>query len=184
VSRRDPAYHLLTSCAGEQVSLMTKQQPGMTPGLVAYGHLRASAADRDRAVDLLGAAFAQGRLTRAEFDARAAQALTAQTYADLAAALPADPAEAQPPPRAPRKALSREARSSAGAAALAAAAWLATFLTDNAAVFLIAVVITVCAFLASPLANSLLLDSSSQKNPGKPLPPPPAPTPHFMRGPE
>ncbi len=49
----------------------------------AYATMRAS--DRDRAVvhDLLGEAYAEGRLDRDEFDERVAQVSAAKTYADL-----------------------------------------------------------------------------------------------------
>ncbi len=52
-------------------------------GRTAPGHLRASDADRDRVVDELKTAFAQGRLAKDEFDRRLGQALTSRTYADL-----------------------------------------------------------------------------------------------------
>jgi hypothetical protein len=59
-----------------------------------YGNVRASAADRERAIDVLKAAFAEGRLTREEHDARVERAYRSRTYADLAALsvdLPAGP---------------------------------------------------------------------------------------------
>jgi Domain of unknown function (DUF1707)/Domain of unknown function (DUF4190) len=59
-----------------------------------YGNVRASAADRERAIDVLKAAFAEGRLTREEHDARVESAYRSRTYADLAALsadLPAGP---------------------------------------------------------------------------------------------
>jgi hypothetical protein len=46
---------------------------------------RASDADREQVIGVLKAAFVQGRLTEDELDARAGRALTAPTYADLAA---------------------------------------------------------------------------------------------------
>jgi DUF1707 SHOCT-like domain len=49
------------------------------------GYLRASDADREHVIDVLKAAFVQGRLTKAELDARVGQAFAARTYADLAA---------------------------------------------------------------------------------------------------
>jgi uncharacterized protein DUF1707 len=49
------------------------------------GRLRASHADRNRVVDVLKAAFIEGRLTKDELDARLSQTLAARTYADLAA---------------------------------------------------------------------------------------------------
>src|SRR5258708_17123502 len=55
---------------------------GMTPA--GDGRMRASTADRDRAVDVLKAGFAEGRLTKDEYDARVSQAYAARTYAELA----------------------------------------------------------------------------------------------------
>ena len=49
------------------------------------GRLRASDADREQVIDLLKAAFVQGRLTKDELDARADHALTARTHTDLTA---------------------------------------------------------------------------------------------------
>ena len=49
------------------------------------GRLRATDADREQVIDVLKAAFVQGRLTKDELDARADRALAAQTCADLAA---------------------------------------------------------------------------------------------------
>ena len=56
------------------------------PHAAAIGRLRASDADRDRVVDALKAAYAQGLLTTDELAARTSQALAARTYADLTAA--------------------------------------------------------------------------------------------------
>ncbi len=54
----------------------------------------AAAADRERTIDVLKAAFGEGRLTKEEFDSRSGRVLAARTYADLAAIvadLPAGP---------------------------------------------------------------------------------------------
>jgi hypothetical protein len=54
----------------------------------------AATADRERTMDVLKAAFTEGRLTKGEFDERAARVLTARTYTDLhalVADLPAGP---------------------------------------------------------------------------------------------
>src|ERR1700722_3411502 len=51
----------------------------------ARRQLRTSRADRERAIDVLKAAFVQGRLAKDEFDLRVGQVLTSRTYADLAA---------------------------------------------------------------------------------------------------
>lgn len=55
---------------------------GMLP--LEYGYMRASTADRERAIDVLKDAFAEGRLTQEEFEQRAGQAFSARTYAELA----------------------------------------------------------------------------------------------------
>lgn len=47
------------------------------------GHLRAADADRALVADLLGAAYAEGRLTREEHDARLTAAMQAKTFDDL-----------------------------------------------------------------------------------------------------
>jgi hypothetical protein len=47
------------------------------------GKSRASDADRDRAADLLNAAYGAGRLSKDEYDARLENAFAARTYADL-----------------------------------------------------------------------------------------------------
>jgi hypothetical protein len=78
-------------------------EPGhkKTAGAVHLGHLRASHADRERVIETLKAAFVQGRLTKAELDARAGQAFAARTYADLGALttdLPAGLPDAVPHP--------------------------------------------------------------------------------------
>jgi hypothetical protein len=69
------------------------------------GHLRAAHADREHVIDLLKAAFAQGRLAKDELDARTGQALTARTYAQLTALtddIPAGPLAASPPRQSAR----------------------------------------------------------------------------------
>jgi uncharacterized protein DUF1707 len=50
-----------------------------------HGHLRASHADRERAIDVLKAAFAEGRLDQDEYTDRVGLAQAARTYADLGA---------------------------------------------------------------------------------------------------
>ena len=68
-------------------------------GAGGRSHLRASHADREQVIDMLKAAFVQGRLTKAELDRRVGQVLASLTYADLAALtadIPAGPAGAQP----------------------------------------------------------------------------------------
>jgi hypothetical protein len=47
--------------------------------------MRASSADRDRAIEVLKASFAEGRLTKDELDERVGQALLARAFAELMA---------------------------------------------------------------------------------------------------
>ena len=65
--------------------------------MAAGGYFLASDADRGRVVDTLRAAYAEGRLTEAEFGSRVAQTAGSRTYAQLAtitADIPAGPARA------------------------------------------------------------------------------------------
>jgi len=76
-------------------------QPPGHGGPNPYGQVRypqpnmlAAAADRERTIDVLKAAFGEGRLTKEEFESRSGRVLAARTYADLAAIvadLPAGP---------------------------------------------------------------------------------------------
>lgn len=52
-------------------------------GPVAGGHLRASDSDRDQVATVLSTAFAEGRLTREEYDERLDSLLVAKTFDDL-----------------------------------------------------------------------------------------------------
>jgi hypothetical protein len=64
------------------------------------GRLRASNADRERAIDVLKAAFAEGRLTKDEYDERTGLVYGSRTYAELGALtsdLPAGPLGSLPP---------------------------------------------------------------------------------------
>jgi len=77
------------------------------------GYRRASRADREQVIDVLKAAFVQGRLTKDEFDARIGLTFTARARAELAAVtadVPARPAGAQPPRKPSRPRTSNAAR--------------------------------------------------------------------------
>jgi len=72
-----------------------------------HASMLAASADRERAVDVLKAGFAEGRLTQDDYNDRMSQAYAARTYGELAALtadLPAGPLPAwsvpahQPPP--------------------------------------------------------------------------------------
>ena len=76
------------------------QPPGYPPYPYGQGQfvqpgMLCAAADRERTIDVLKAAFGEGRLSKEEFDSRSGRVLAARTYADLAgivADLPAGPA--------------------------------------------------------------------------------------------
>jgi len=66
----------------------------------SYRYLRASHADREQVIDVLKAAFVQGRLAKDELDLRVGQVLASRTYADLSALtadLPVRLTRAEPP---------------------------------------------------------------------------------------
>lgn len=73
-------------------------------GPVAGGHLRASDADRDQVAEVMSTAFAEGRLSREEYDERLDALLRAKTFDDLVGltrdlvvvATPAHPPAAKP----------------------------------------------------------------------------------------
>ena len=108
----------------------------------AMARLRASHADRERVIGVLKAAFVEGRLTKDEFDARAAQAFNARTYAQLAAVttdIPAGlcgvqslrkPARAQAEPSANTD-VKTAVRVIIGATLVAAPLWAVTIFTSQ-----------------------------------------------------
>ena len=96
-------YHIPP--AGYQVPPAGYQvPPGVYP--VAQGHggyqvrmnpaMRAASADRERAVDVLKAGFAEGRLTQDEYNDRMGRAYAARTYGELTALTADLPAGAMP----------------------------------------------------------------------------------------
>ncbi len=116
----------------------------------AAARLRASRTDRERVIDLLKAAFVQGRLARDEFDTRVGQALASRTYAELAAVtadIPAALIEAVPrrPPARTRGRVSLNTAVTAGAcvALVANVGMLAALLLGSAVGVLLVGVFTV-----------------------------------------
>ena len=57
--------------------------PGHWSADMTRAQMRASTADRDRAVELLTRAYTEGRLDKDEHDARVERAMTASTFAEL-----------------------------------------------------------------------------------------------------
>ena len=115
------------------------------PGAQAAG-LRASRADRERVIDLLKAAFVQGRLTRDELDARVGHALASRTYAELAAVTADLPAEliGTLPPR-PRRRVSMNTAVTGGACVgvLANGGMMAALILGSGAAAILVAVFTV-----------------------------------------
>lgn len=67
------------------------------------GVMRASHADRERAIDVLKAGFSEGRLGQAEYEQRLTRASQAQTYAELTMLLADLPQGPVPMPAAPQQ---------------------------------------------------------------------------------
>jgi hypothetical protein len=70
--------------------MQARMNPAMSPGM------RAASADRERAVDVLKAGFAEGRLTQDEYNERMNRAYASRTYAELIALTADLPAGAMP----------------------------------------------------------------------------------------
>ena len=107
------------------------------PAAAGRDRLRAGQADREQVIEALKDAFVQGRLTRDELDARAGRALTARTYADLAAvtagipAVPVAAGQVRPPAPARRRPLARATAGSVSCLVIAFAAVLASAQLDD-----------------------------------------------------
>ena len=139
------------------------------------GPLMASDADREQVIDVLTAAFAQGRLTKQELDLRAGQAFAARTYAELAALtadLPAGQTRTQPA-RKPARAQTRQRVDKAVAwcawglitpALLAATVAVPTPTpTDNQPIGKILFLVTVVYFIAWLVAGAQMLGTWHQQ---------------------
>ena len=123
------------------------------------GDLRASHADREQVIDTVKAAFARGQLTAGELDARVGQALTARTYAELAAvtvSIPAEPDLARPPqparaqPRRPRNKLVNRGVCVITATTLAAGVWVGIVAGAAAAVVVAMFMLNLAALATRP----------------------------------
>jgi hypothetical protein len=139
------------------------------------GRLMASDADREQVIDMLTAAFAQGRLTKQELDLRAGQAFAARTYAELAALtadLPAGQTRTQPALK-PARAQTRQRVDKAVAwcawglitpALLAATVAVPTPTpTDNQPIGKILFLVTVVYFIAWLVAGAQMLGTWHQQ---------------------
>ena len=130
-----------------------RPEPGAQPPAAG---VRAARADRERVIDLLKAAFVQGRLARDEFDERVGQALASRTYGELAAVTADIPAELigalprRPPVRARRRIpFNIAVTTGACMAVLVNVGMMATFLSGS---FVAVVLFVVFTFIGTTLA--------------------------------
>jgi len=133
--------------------------------------LRASYFDRQQVIGTLKAAFAQGRLTEDEYDARVGQASSSQTHADLAALIadiPAGSATARPP-------TANGAR--IGVCVIGGAASvlgiLLLWLPDNGLAFMTFLLAAATVIVGTPITVGLMVDARHQRRSGGQLPPRP-----------
>jgi hypothetical protein len=141
--------------------------------------LRASHADREQAIEVLKAAFVQGRLDKHELDARVGRAFASRTYLELAAVtadippgpIPAKPVPVRPLPAQPEG--NRGVRSGlsviAAGTGLAAFVWAVALITDNPVAIFVALAITLAYAGTLILAGSVMLESRPRKR-GRPRP--------------
>ena len=148
-------------------------EPGDEVAADAEGgdRLRACHASRERVIGTLKAAFAQGRLTEDEYDARVGQASASRTHAELAALtadLPAGLAAARLPKAS-------DVRTGAcaiivAASVLGAIVW---WHPDNIFAFMTALLAAATVVVASPITVGLTVDAWRQKRSDGQLPPRP-----------
>jgi Domain of unknown function (DUF1707) len=135
-------------------------------------NLRAARADRERVIDLLKAAFVQGRLARDEFDERVGQVLVSRTYGELAAVtadIPAELVEAlprrppvRPPVRAPRRVpFNTAVTGGACVAGLVNVGMLAVLLSGSAVAVVLFVVFTIIGTIVAIWTMVVAPDSRS-----------------------
>jgi Domain of unknown function (DUF1707) len=150
-------------------------------GPAGQGHLRASNADREQVIDVLKAAFVQGRLTRDELDLRVGQALKSRTYAEQAAVIADLPAglmrAGQPGSRARRARGNAEVRTGlrviSVSTVLAALFWvIAIAAGDSEVAFMLAVWTTGVVLAVSALTGSAALGPRLDKRRGSQPPRP------------
>jgi Domain of unknown function (DUF1707) len=148
-------------------------------GLAGRGHLRAAQADREQAITVLKAAYAQGRLTKDELEARAGYAFASRTYAELAA-LTADLPAASPAatgsdapwprPSTPARTMAKAARRSGVCLLVAIALVEGAYLADN---FLLIVAAFFALIAASGFFGYGILDAWEERRSHARMPPGP-----------
>ena len=158
------------------------REPGdnSAPGAGGRGRLRASHVDRERVVEVLKAAFVQGRLDKGELDARVGQAFASRTYAELAALtadIPADAAPRQParaPDRAPRHPMRNVAIRVGVSLSVAAAAMLGAFiLQDQTSLMLVELAAFIVVAVVPVMILAAVAGAVDERHSGRQLPPRP-----------
>ncbi len=159
----------------------------MTPGLrderaaaaAHRGRLRASHADREQVVDVLKAAFVEGRLTKDELEARAGRAFASRTYGELAALTADLPAGLIAPPPQRKAAGPRtlpplgKVVAGAGLVTPLLALLMTVFFTDSDQVARLCLMIIPWYFVAWIVAGVQLIDSWQKRAHGQSPPRPP-----------
>jgi Domain of unknown function (DUF1707) len=144
-----------------------------TPGARDRSRLRASHADREQVIDVVKAAFVQGRLAKDEFDQRIGRVFASRTYADLAyvtADIPARliQAQASPGPAHPPAQISMDKkviRSWASATVMLPGMVVAASAMQSGqpAVFGLIVALVFACLVALPVSGLVLLHSRCEK---------------------
>jgi DUF1707 SHOCT-like domain len=140
------------------------------------GQLRASHADREQVIEVLKAAFVQGRLTKDELDARVGQALASRTHAGLAALTTDIPVGllAAPRQREPARRPAGKVAAGAGLVVPPGAMLAAAFLSGNEQVVNLCLLVVPWFVIAWVVAGSQALARWYDKRSGRQLPPPAA----------
>jgi hypothetical protein len=150
-------------------------------GAGGHGRLRASHADREQVIDVLKAAFVQGRLDMDEFGLRVGQALGSRTCAELAAVtadLPAGQAAARPPGPARVRGgqpVLRPGRVIGVATALYAGVWAVVILLPIPAVLVLTITSLLYYMIVVLIALGHMSASPGEMRSGGQAPPGPAP---------
>jgi len=142
------------------------------------GHLRASHVDRERAIEVLKAAFVQGQLTKDEFDLRVGQTLASRTYAELVAVTAEIPAGliGDQSPRTAARAQARPPMGTAAKAVICAVIAVATMAVLAVVTGGLALMVFVPFYFMALLAGGAqILASRHEKRSRGQLPPRPGP---------
>jgi hypothetical protein len=157
---------------------------GERGAVAGRGHLRASHADREHVIEVLKAAFVEGRLTKDELGVRVGQTLASRTYAHLAA-LTADIPATQAAAGSARGPALRHVGGAAKFGAFLAvgpAVLIGAYFTTNDHLAKWLFVFVIVYYMAVMVAGVALFDPWHQKRSGGQVPPRPARRRHAVNG--